>query len=331
VRLAVLDIGSNSIHLLVVDAHVGAPPMPATSHKEVLRLAEHLKDDGSITSYGQNRLVEFCKESITIAEEQGSEQILAFATSALREAPNGLATVERISRESGINLNVMTGEEEARITFLAARRWFGWSAGRILLLDIGGGSLELAAGSDEYPDAALSVPLGAGRMYQRFLSVDRPSEDDIDALRKHARHTIGRVAGAINRVGKPEKIVGSSKTFRSLARIGGAAASSQGIFVPRQLHRKDLSRIIGELASRTPKERSDLPGVSEARGGQVLAGAIVAEAAFTIFDIESMHVSPWALREGIIMRKLDLLDSSEEISIPRWGAPDPQTSVMLRS
>lgn len=327
-RLAVLDIGSNSVHLLVVDARVGAPPLPATSHKEVLRLAEHLKEDGSISTYGQKRLVEFCCEAISIAEEQGSEQILAFATSAIRGAPNGEETITRIREESGISLNVMTGEEEARITFLAARRWFGWSAGSIQLLDIGGGSLELAAGRDEYPDAALSVPLGAGRMHSRFLSADVPSGEDIEALRRHARHTIGRVAGEINRVGRPEKVVGSSKTFRSLARIGGAAASGEGIFVPRVLCRKDLPDIIAALAERTPKERAELPGVSLARGGQVLAGAIVAEAAFTIFDIEEMHISPWALREGIIMRKLDLLDSSEEISLPRERSGAPTTSLL---
>jgi len=320
VRLAVLDIGSNSIHLLVVDAHVGAPPMPATSHKEVLRLAEHLKDDGSITSYGQQRLVDFCKESITIAEEQGSEQILAFATSAIRSAPNGDETIERIHRESGLTLNVMSGEEEARITFLAARRWFGWSAGNILLLDIGGGSLEIAAGTDEYPDIALSLPLGAGRMHSRFLSADQPSEDDIAALRHLARKEIGRIAGDVNRVGKPEKIVGSSKTFRSLARIAGAAPSGDGIYVPRKLQRKDMPGIIDTLLSRTPAQRAELPGVSVARSGQVLAGAIVADVAFTIFGIESMKISPWALREGIIMRKLDLLDSSESVSIPR-GRP----------
>ncbi len=319
-RLAVLDIGSNSIHLLVVDAHVGAPPLPATSHKEVLRLAEHLKDDGSITSYGQQRLVDFCRESITIAEEQGSEQILAFATSAIRSAPNGDETIERIHLESGLTLNVMSGEEEARITFLAARRWFGWSAGNILLLDIGGGSLEIAAGTDEYPDIALSLPLGAGRMHSRFLSADQPSEDDIAALRHLARKEIGRIAGDVNRVGKPEKIVGSSKTFRSLARIAGAAPSGDGIYVPRKLQRKDMPGIIDTLLSRTPAQRAELPGVSAARSGQVLAGAIVADVAFTIFGIESMKISPWALREGIIMRKLDLLDSSESVSIPR-GRP----------
>lgn len=313
-RLAVLDIGSNSIHLLVVDAHVGAPPLPATSHKEVLRLAEYLSKDGSISSYGRDRLISFCRDAIAIAEDQGSEQILAFATSAIREAPNGDEVIEAVREDTGLNLTVMTGEDEARITFLAARRWFGWSAGNILLLDIGGGSLEIAAGHDEYPYTALSVPLGAGRMHSDFLQSEIPDADDLAELRHYARHTIGRIAGDINRVGAPDNVVGSSKTFRSLARIAGAAPSGDGIYVPRTLHRKELPGIIDKLAERTNAERAELPGVSEARAGQVLAGAIVAEAAFTIFGIDKMKISPWALREGIIMRRLDLLDSSEAVS-----------------
>lgn len=330
VRLAVLDIGSNSVHLLVVDAHVGAPPLPATSHKEVLRLAEYLKDDGSISTYGQNRLVEFVAASIDIAEDQGSEQILAFATSAIRSAPNGDETIDRIRQETGVALNVMSGEDEARVTFLAVRRWFGWSAGSILLMDIGGGSLELASGRDEYPDAAVSLPLGAGRMHRDFLHADMPSPDDVDSLRKYARHTIGRIAGEINRVGKPDRMVGSSKTFRSLARIGGAAPSGAGMFVPRELKRKDMPAIIDELVSRTPAQREALPGVSAARSGQVLAGAFVAEAAMTIFDVSTLHISPWALREGIIMRQLDLLDSSEVLSPTRrriGALPKPALTI----
>ena len=107
-RLAVLDIGSNSVHLLVVDAHVGAPPLPATSHKEVLRLAEYLGDDGSIDAEGQERLRSFIADAVEIAEDQGAEQILAFATSAVREAPNGVSLIESINAQLRVTLNVMT-------------------------------------------------------------------------------------------------------------------------------------------------------------------------------------------------------------------------------
>ncbi|WP_231445845.1 Ppx/GppA phosphatase family protein [Brevibacterium zhoupengii] len=316
-RLAVLDIGSNSVHLLVVDAHVGAPPLPATSHKEVLRLAEYLGDDGMIDAAGQERLHNFIAEAVEIAEDQGSEQILAFATSAIRDAPNGAELIDSINAQLGVTLNVMSGKDEARVTFLAVRRWFGWSAGKILLLDIGGGSLEIAAGQDEYPEAAVSVPLGAGRTYSDFIPDPLPSAEDIHSLQKYARSQIGRIAGKINRVGTADQVVGSSKTFRSLARIAGAAPSGDGIYAPRKLFRRDLAGIIETLSSRTPEERATLPGVSQARAGQVLAGAIVADAAFAIFDVNVMNISPWALREGIIMRKLDLLDSAETSSAMR--------------
>ncbi|MGO2648481.1 MAG: Ppx/GppA phosphatase family protein [Brevibacterium aurantiacum] len=316
-RLAVLDIGSNSVHLLVVDAHVGAPPLPATSHKEVLRLAEYLGDDGMIDAAGQERLHNFIAEAVEIAEDQGSEQILAFATSAVRDAPNGAELIDSINAQLGVTLNVMSGKDEARVTFLAVRRWFGWSAGKILLLDIGGGSLEIAAGQDEYPEAAVSVPLGAGRTYSDFIPDPLPRAEDIHSLQKYARSQIGRIAGKINRVGTADQVVGSSKTFRSLARIAGAAPSGDGIYAPRKLFRRDLAGIIETLSSRTPEERATLPGVSQARAGQVLAGAIVADAAFAIFDVNVMSISPWALREGIIMRKLDLLDSAETSSAMR--------------
>jgi hypothetical protein len=169
----------------------------------------------------------------------------------------GSALIESINAQLGVTLNVMSGRDEARVTFLAARRWFGWSAGKILLLDIGGGSLEIAAGQDEYPQAAVSIPLGAGRTYSDFLPDPMPTAEDIHRLRKHARAQIGRIAGDINRVGVPDQVVGSSKTFRSLARIAGAAPSGDGIYAPRKLFRRDLEGIIDTLATRTPANAGD--------------------------------------------------------------------------
>lgn len=313
VRLAVLDIGSNTVHLLVVDAHAGAPPIPATSQKEVLKLAEYLQEDGSIAADGESRLTEFVKKAIAVAEDQGAEDVMAFATSAIREAPNGDVVLDRIEKSTGVRLRVLSGDDEARLTFLAVRRWLGWSAGNILLLDIGGGSLELAQGTDEYPAAALSVPLGAGRMHSRFFDDrERPDPESIAALRKHSRAVLGRVAGQLTRVGRPDRAVASSKTFRSLARLAGAAPSADGIYVPRLLHRRDLPGIIDTLASKTVAERAELPGISAARAGQVLAGAMVAEAACTVLGIDTLQISPWALREGLIMRRIDLLDVEDD-------------------
>lgn len=311
-RLAVLDIGSNSAHLLVVDAHPGAAPLPATSHKGMLRLAELLDEDGAIRAEGREHLLSFVREALRVAEDQGAEEILAFATSALREAGNGPELLDAVAEELGVRLRVLSGQDEARITFLAARRWFGWSAGHLLLLDIGGGSLELASGQDEYPDTALSVPLGAGRMHQRFLAgAELADPESVRELARHARTVIGREAARINRVGSPDQVVASSKTFRSLARLTGAAPSGEGRYVPRSLAAADLPELIDRLAGMTPAQRAELPGVSTSRAPQVLAGAIVAQAACTIFGLDTLAISPWALREGLIMRRLDSLDDPD--------------------
>ncbi|MFD6812528.1 Ppx/GppA phosphatase family protein, partial [Streptomyces anthocyanicus] len=189
-RLGVLDVGSNTVHLLVVDAHPGARPLPAHSHKAELRLAELLDARGAIAPSGVERLVATVRDALHAAEDKGCEEVLPFATSAVREAGNADAVLARVKDETGVDLQVLTGEEEARLTFLAARRWFGWSAGKLLLLDIGGGSLEVAYGIDEDPDAAVSLPLGAGRLTAGWLPGDPPDTEDVKALRRHVRAQI---------------------------------------------------------------------------------------------------------------------------------------------
>jgi exopolyphosphatase/guanosine-5'-triphosphate,3'-diphosphate pyrophosphatase len=304
-RLGVLDVGSNTVHLLVVDAHPGARPWPATSHKTELRLAEHLSADGRIDRGGSDELVRFVREAVEVAEDQGSQDLLAFATSALREAPNGEEVLDRVRSETGVDLQVLDGDDEARLTFLAVRRWFGWSAGRLLVLDIGGGSLELAVGIDEEPDAALSLPLGAGRLTRDHLSGDLPSEEDVRALRKLVRARVAEVVRPLARSGAPDRVVGTSKTFRSLARLAGAAPSSEGVYAQRSLRREDVAGWVPRLARMPLAERAQLPGVSAGRSGQLLAGAVVAEAAMDLLGVEELQICPWALREGIILRRLD--------------------------
>lgn len=304
-RLGVLDVGSNTVHLLVVDAHHGGAPVPAHSHKTELKLSEYLTDDGRIGPVAIDLLSDFVKSSLDVAEDVGVTEIMAFATSAIREAANGEEVIAQVAARTGVHLEVLSGDEEARLTFLAVRRWFGWSSGRVLVLDIGGGSLELAIGADEDPDVAVSVPLGAGRLTRDHIPSDPPTPDEIRALRKLARVEIGQIAGTITRLGQPELVVASSKTFKQLARIAGAAPSSEGFYVRRTLNREDLRTWIPKLAEMTAEQRTELPGVSAGRARQLVAGALVAEAAMDIFDVEELIVCPWALREGILLRKLD--------------------------
>ncbi|WP_328341896.1 Ppx/GppA phosphatase family protein [Streptomyces violaceus] len=309
-RLGVLDVGSNTVHLLVVDAHPGACPLPAHSHKAELRLAQLLDDDGAIGPQGVDRLVSVVQEALQAAEDKGVEDLLTFATSAVREARNADDVLARVRAETGVELQVLTGEEEARHTFLAARRWFGWSAGKLLVLDIGGGSLEIAYGIDEEPDAAVSLPLGAGRLTAGWLPGDPPSPDAVRALRRHVRTEIARTVGEFSRIGSPDHVVATSKTFKQLARIAGAARSAEGPYVQRELKRESLEAWVPRLAGMTEAERAELPGVSEGRANQLLAGALVAEGALDLFGVERVEICPWALREGVILRRLDHMESA---------------------
>ncbi|MCC3652470.1 MULTISPECIES: Ppx/GppA phosphatase family protein [Streptomyces] len=306
-RLGVLDVGSNTVHLLVVDAHPGARPLPAHSHKAELRLAELLDERGAIGDAGVDRLVAVVGEALQAAEDKGVEEVLPFATSAVREAPNADEVLARVAGETGVRLTVLSGEEEAKLTFLAARRWFGWSAGRLLVLDIGGGSLEVAYGVDEEPDRAVSLPLGAGRLTAARLPGDPPEPEDVRALRRHVRAEIARIVGEFSRLGTPDHVVATSKTFKQLARIAGAARSAEGVHVQRLLSRAALEEWVPKLATMTAERRAELPGVSAGRAPQLLAGALVAEAAMDLFGVDELEICPWALREGVILRRLDHL------------------------
>lgn len=304
-RLGVLDVGSNTVHLLVVDAHQGARPQPAFSHKMELHLVEQLDETGSITDDGALRLEAFVAEALAVAEDKGVEEVIGFATSAIREAVNGESVLAGIRERVGVDLTVLSGQAEAQLTFLAVRRWFGWSAGRLLVLDIGGGSLEMAAGYDEMPDVARSLPLGAARLTKEWLPGDPPDEEAVRALRRHVRAQIAKVVGELMRYGRPDRVVATSKTFRQLARIAGAAPSTEGLFVPRRLSRADLADWVPKLARTSTAERAELPGVSPGRANQLLAGAIVADAAMDLTESSHVTVCPWALREGVILRRLD--------------------------
>ena len=306
-RLGVLDVGSNTVHLLVVDGHRGGHPDAVRSHKSELRLAELLQPDGSLGRQGTEVLCAAVQDARDAADDEGVEDFLAFATSAVRDATDSAQVLSRVRDSTGVRLQVLPGEDEARMTFLAVRRWFGWSSGRLLCLDIGGGSLELATGIDEEPDVALSVPLGAGRLTRERLHDDPPKKREVAALREHVRSVLAQTVPVICAAGPADRGVVTSKTFRSLARLGGAAPYSEGPRVPRRLTLAGLDRAVVLLAGMRASDRARLPGVSPSRAGQLLAGAVVAQEALRAFGTESVDVCPWALREGIILRRLDWL------------------------
>jgi exopolyphosphatase/guanosine-5'-triphosphate,3'-diphosphate pyrophosphatase len=309
-RLGVLDIGSNTGHLLVVDAHHGAAPLPAYSYKEPLRLAEHLDASGAVTQTGVDALASFTAKALVVAEDKGCQEMLGFATSAVRDATNSDAVLDHVREQTGAGIEVLAGEDEARLTFLAVRRWFGWSSGRLAVFDIGGGSLEIAAGADEWPDVAWSLPLGAARLAAQWFRSGPPDDDSVRALRRQIRADIARGAGNLLRAGRPDHAVATSKTFRSLARICGAAPSDAGPLVSRVLSADTLSEWIPKLIAMTPEALQELPGVSPSRTHQIVPGALVADAVMDIFALSELEICPWALREGVILERIDRISRS---------------------
>lgn len=320
-RLGVLDVGSNTVHLLVVDAHRGGHPTPMTSEKSALRLAESLDETGRLTTSGADALVRAVATARASAKAAGCRDLLAFATSALRDAPNSAAVLARVYAETGVALEVLPGEDEARYTFLAVRRWFGWSAGQLLVLDIGGGSLELAGGLDELPSVAVSVPLGAGRLTREWFSTDPPPRREIDALRAHVDATLAPAAARLTKLGTPDRAVGTSKTFRTLARLTGAAPSSAGSRARRALTDTGLHQLAAFISRMSAADLAELDGVSPSRAHQLVAGAVVADAAMHALGVKQLEIGPWALREGVILRRLDWLDAANRNGHTSQGLP----------
>jgi exopolyphosphatase / guanosine-5'-triphosphate,3'-diphosphate pyrophosphatase len=303
-RLGVLDVGSNTIHLQVVDTQPGGRPIPTFNFKEDLKLTEYLQKDGVLSADGVQALRASISQALIESQRVGVQELLPFATSALRESVNGPEIIDSINQDFDIDLQVLSGEDEARITFLAARRWFGWSSGRLLVVDIGGGSLEMAVGVDESPEIAVSLPLGAGRLTKDHLEGDPYSEKSIRKLRDYIESNLESVLPAMLHHQETDRAIATSKTLRTLARLTGDWFEGTG----KNIKVDSLRKISTRLAEMTIAERAKLPGISQHRSKQIVAGAFVAESVMRNLEIDELEICPWALREGLILKWMDWME-----------------------
>ncbi len=304
-RLGVLDVGSNTVHLQVMDAVTGARPIPNLNFKQDVRLTEFLTSDGAISVEGIRVLREAIRRSLAEAKKAKTEEVFPFATSALREARNGPEIIEEINHDFEIDLQVLSGEDEARMTFLAARRWYGWSSGRLFMIDIGGGSLELAVGINEVPDIAVSLPLGASRLTRSFLEGDPFTKKSLRNLQEFVDTQIEEIAKNLINHDESDRCIGTSKTIRTLARLCGDWLGGDG----KSLRVDWLRKITPKLAEMSDKQRAELPGVSASRARQITAGALVAESVMRQLNVDELEICPWALREGVVLRWFDWIKS----------------------
>lgn len=302
-RLGVLDVGSNTIHLQVVDAHLGAPPIPNSSHKSIIKLTEYLDESGAITSLGIDRITASILSNLSDSAHLNIDELLAFATSAIREAVNSDDVIAHVNKKCGIELQVLSGEEEARFTFLAARRWLGWSAGDLLVLDIGGGSLEIARGPDENPVFKASLQLGAGRLTRKFLKGDPFTTKSLKLLEEHLEESTSPLAQSLSTFEK-DNAAGTSKTFRTLAKISQTMLPKLG----QHLTLEALEEMVPKLQALDIDGRHALPAVSAERAPQIVAGSMVARQLMRTLELKEIRICPWALREGIVLHRLDWIE-----------------------
>jgi exopolyphosphatase/guanosine-5'-triphosphate,3'-diphosphate pyrophosphatase len=202
----------------------------------------------------------------------------------------------------------------------------GWQAGPFLLFDIGGGTAEIAFGPDVVAEYAVSLPIGAARLTRELLRGDPPDRRAVKAARHAIREQLGEVAARM-RWERPRMALATSRTFHQLARLCGAAPMRDGPFEHRTLRRDHLQAKLRQLARMSAKERSALPGISAARARQSLAGALVAHTAMSMLRLDSVTICPWALREGILLRRLESAAGWQEhmsrlpVRMPRPAVP----------
>jgi exopolyphosphatase / guanosine-5'-triphosphate,3'-diphosphate pyrophosphatase len=325
----VIDVGSNAAQLQVVEARAGAPPLPIHAMKVPTRLAEEVDVDGFLSHEGADRVVGAVRSALDVARELRVEQLCPFVTAAIRDARNRDEVLERILDETGVRPQYLTGEQEARLTYRALRSWYGWQAGSLLNIDIGGGSMEVVFGRDAVPEIAVSLPLGAGRVTVEFLQPDPPSKAQVKELRRSVRRQVREVADRVQWEGTPRHVVVTSKTFKQLARLSGAPRGREGPFIRRTLTKGQVQQSIKQLCAVSAKKRSNLRGIRPARAWQVLGGAIVAYETMRCLGVEEADVSPWALREGIMIEHLASLRQDEPLMLQRLNFIDSDSSATV--
>ncbi len=312
-RLAAIDLGSNSFHLVVVDAHPDGSFDTLVRDKEMLRLGDVVTRTGTIPVADVDRVVETLRRFATMAENAGAVEIVACATSAIREADNSAAIVDLIAEETGINVEVISGRHEARLIFAAVRTSLAIDPGPAVCFDLGGGSLEIMVGDNAGLLWSTSVHLGVARLAATFVESDPPSPGALRRLRAHVADVLVPVAQAVAPF-DPKMMIGTSGTFLDLARMASAA---RGGGVPQSVNqlvtaRKDFESIHERLIQTNEAGRARLAGLDGRRAGQIAVGSLILLTAMRVFGFDEMMVGEWALREGIV------LDAIRHHEVAEW-------------
>jgi exopolyphosphatase / guanosine-5'-triphosphate,3'-diphosphate pyrophosphatase len=300
-RLGALDVGSNSIRLLVAEYDPSAGLTIVDEVKDQPRLAQGLALTGRLDAAAVDRAMQTLRRMREVCQRRGVRRISAVATAAVREAENGEAFVERVRTELGIPLRIIDAETEAALSYRSVSHHFRLDDARTLVADIGGGSLELIGAVNGLVELTLSLPLGAVRITELHLTGAADPVRAVFKLRSHVRKQLRRAVGA--RKWAAARIIGSGGTFTSLARM---AVARRGTPVPDSVHgvpvtTAEVEHLLEWLATKTPEQRKAVPGLNPERADIIVAGLAVTAELLAIVDARAITVSAFGLREGLLL------------------------------
>jgi exopolyphosphatase/guanosine-5'-triphosphate,3'-diphosphate pyrophosphatase len=288
-KLAALDLGSNSFHLLVAKLDGSGHFTKLGSHKEVLRLGSVVREHGQLTDAAFDAALSCVSRMATVAHDLGAEKLTAVATSALRDARNGRALLDACRDKLGVTVELVSGDEEARLAYLGARSALSLTTGRVLVADVGGGSVELACGEGQSCDTVQSLPLGFLRLAQAFPVV---GTGGARRLARYVQNECEKVSGAFGRF---DTLLLSGGTARALGKLlGGGIATASAT---------QVVRLCEGVACLSPSELQQA-GVEAARSSTLATGAAVISGVIEGLGQWNVRISPRGLREGLLLREL---------------------------
>jgi len=318
VRIAALDLGTNSFHLLVADVQPDGHFEPLARDKAMIRLGDVVSRHGRVTDDAAEVAVATVRRFKLLADAAGATEIHALATSAMRQAANGDALVDRIRAETGVRVEVISGLREAELIFGAIRAAVMLEPSPALCVDLGGGSVEIMVGDAGGLRWATSENLGVGRLTAEFVTTDPISKDDRRRLRAHLVEVLSPIADEVAAFG-PKLFVGSSGTLEDLAHMVAARRKAD---VPLSLNqlvfdREEFLPLHKQILAAPADERIRLEGLEARRVDLIAAGSIFLATAMELFGFEELTVSEWALREGIVLDAIRRHDPADWSDDPR--------------
>lgn len=305
--IAAIDLGTNSLHMVVVKIE---PSLPAFSiiarEKETVRLGDRNLTTGDLKPEIIEKAIAALRRFQEVAKSLNAETTIAVATSAVREAPNGKDFLQRLESELSLNVDLISGQEEARRIYLGVLSGMEFDNQPHIIIDIGGGSTEIILGDSHQAQALTSTKIGAVRLTNELISTDPISNTEFQYLQAYARGTLERAVEEVRaniHMGENPRLVGTAGTIETLALIHarekfGSVPATLNLY---EFSLKDLRESVNRLRKLSNSERAAIPGMPEKRAEVILAGAVILQEAMTLLGAESVTVCERSLREGVIV------------------------------